>query len=72
MDGDRTIDPLALQRLGAALRVRYGIQSRVPFRLHRLVEQLRRMTKEDDYLAMQRTRCDWRSTLMHRSTRRAC
>jgi hypothetical protein len=50
MDGDRTIDPIALQRLGAALRVRYGIQSRVPLRLHRLIEQLRRMTKEDDYL----------------------
>jgi hypothetical protein len=50
MDGDRTLDPLALQRLGAALRVRYGIQSRVPFRLRSLVERLRRMTKEDDYL----------------------
>jgi hypothetical protein len=50
MDGDKTIGPLALQRLGEALRRQYGIQTRLPFRFYSLVEQLMRMTKEYDYL----------------------
>jgi hypothetical protein len=50
MNGDKTIGPLALQQLGEALQGGYGIQTRLPFRLYSLVEQLTRMTKEDDYL----------------------
>jgi hypothetical protein len=50
MDGDKTIGPLALQQLGEALQGGFGIQNRLPFRLYSLVEQLVRMTKEDDYL----------------------
>jgi hypothetical protein len=50
MDGDKTIGPLALQRLGEALRGGYGIQTRLPSRLQRLVEQLTHLTKEADYL----------------------
>ena len=50
MDGDRTIDPLALRRLGEALRWRYYMQTKLPSRLNRLVEQLKHVTKEDDYL----------------------
>jgi hypothetical protein len=50
MDGDKTIGPLALRRLGEALRGQYDIQTRPPFRLYSLVEQLKRMTKENDYL----------------------
>jgi hypothetical protein len=50
MDGDKTIGPLALQRLGEAFRRRYGIQTRLPFRLYSLVAQLARITKKDDYL----------------------
>ena len=50
MDGDKTIGPFALQQLGEALQGGYGIQTRLPFRLHSLVEQLVRMTKEADYL----------------------
>jgi hypothetical protein len=50
MDGDETIGPLALKRLAEALRGQNGIQTRLPFRLRSLVEQLMRMTKEDDYL----------------------
>jgi hypothetical protein len=50
MDGDETIGLLALRHIGEALRGRYGIQTRLPFRLCSLVAQLRRITKEDDYL----------------------
>ena len=51
MDGDRTIDPLALRRLGEALRWRYYMPKQSsPSRLNRLVEQLKHVTKEDDYL----------------------
>jgi hypothetical protein len=50
MGGDKTIDPVALLRIGEALRLRYGIQPRLPFRLYILVERLTRLTKEDDYL----------------------
>jgi hypothetical protein len=50
MDADETIGPLALRRIGEALRGRYVIQTRPPFRLYSLVKQLARITKEDDYL----------------------
>jgi hypothetical protein len=50
MDGHKTIGPLALQRLGEALRRQYGIRVRLPSRLYSLVEKLKRVTKEDDYL----------------------
>jgi hypothetical protein len=47
MDGDKTIGPLALQQLGEALQGGYGIQTRLPFRLHSLVEQL--VPRHSDY-----------------------
>jgi hypothetical protein len=50
MDADKTIGPFALRRIGEALRVRYSIHMRLPFQLYSLVEQLKRTTKEDDYL----------------------
>jgi hypothetical protein len=50
MDGDKTIGPLALQQLGQGLQGGFGIQTRLPFRLYSLVEQLLRTTKEDDYV----------------------
>jgi hypothetical protein len=71
MDGDKTIGPLALQQLGEALQGGYGIQTRLPFRLYSLVEQLTRMTKEDDYLDNAADACDWPSTRIPRPTRRA-
>jgi hypothetical protein len=49
MDGDNTIGLLALRRIGQALRARYSIRTRLPFRLYRLIAQLARITKEDDY-----------------------
>jgi hypothetical protein len=49
MNGDTTIGLLALQRIGAALRAGYSVRTRVPFRLYRLIAQLARITKEDDY-----------------------
>jgi hypothetical protein len=50
MNGGKTVGPLALQRIGEALRSLCRIPTRMPFRLHSLVAQLKRMTKEGDYL----------------------
>jgi hypothetical protein len=49
MDGDKTIGTIALRRIGEALRRRYYVPWMLPSRLHGLVRQLRRTTKEDDY-----------------------
>ena len=49
MDGNKTIGPLALRRIGEAFRRICGVPRKLPFRLHELVAQLRRATKEDDY-----------------------
>jgi hypothetical protein len=49
MDGDRTIGPLAMRRIGEAFRRVCGIPRKLPFRLYDLVAQLRRATKGDDY-----------------------
>ena len=50
MNGDKTVGPLALQRIGEALRSLCRTPMRVPFRLYSLVAQLKRMTREGDYL----------------------
>jgi hypothetical protein len=50
MDRDKTIDVIALWRIGEALRRRYYIPWMLPSRMYSLVEQLKRTTKEDDYL----------------------
>ena len=50
MNGDKTVGPLALQRIGEALRSLCRTPTRVPFRLYSLVAQLKRMTREGDYL----------------------
>ena len=49
MDGDKTIGPLALRRIGEAFRRIRGAPRKLPFRLYELVAQLRRATKEGDY-----------------------
>jgi hypothetical protein len=49
MDGDNTIGPLALRRIGEALRRMGGIPRKMPFHLYDLIAQLRRATKGDDY-----------------------
>ncbi len=49
MDGNKTIGPLALRRIGEAFRRICDIPRKLPFRLYDLVVQLRRATKEDDY-----------------------
>jgi hypothetical protein len=49
MDGNKTIGPLALRRIGEALRRMCGTPTKPPFRLYDLVAQLRRATKGDDY-----------------------
>jgi hypothetical protein len=49
MDGDKTIGPLALRRIGEAFRRISGIPRKLPLRLHELVALLRRATKQDDY-----------------------
>ena len=49
MNGDKTIGLLALQRIGEALRAGYSVRTRMPFRLYRLIAQLARKTREDDY-----------------------
>jgi hypothetical protein len=50
MDGDKTVGPFALRRIGEALRRSYYIPLRIPSRLCSLVRELGRITKEDDYL----------------------
>jgi hypothetical protein len=50
MNGDKTISPLALRRIGEVLRGQYGIEARLPFRLYCLVEQLTRITEEENCL----------------------
>jgi hypothetical protein len=49
MDGNETIGPLALRRIGEALRRMCGIPRKLPLCLYDLVAQLRRSTKEGDY-----------------------
>jgi hypothetical protein len=49
MDGNKTIGPLALRRIGEVLRKMCGIPRKLPLRLYDLIAQLRRVTKEDDY-----------------------
>jgi hypothetical protein len=49
MDGDKTIGPFALRRIGEALRSMCSIPRTLPLRLHELVALLRRATKGDDY-----------------------
>jgi hypothetical protein len=49
MDGNKTIGPLALRRIGEVLRNICGIPRKLPLRLYELIAQLRRVTKEDDY-----------------------
>jgi hypothetical protein len=49
MDGDKTIGPLALRRIGEAFRRICGIPRKLPFRLYDLVAQLRRVSKENEY-----------------------
>jgi hypothetical protein len=49
MDGNKTIGPLALRRIGEALRIMCGIPRKLPRRLYDLVAQLGRTTKEHDY-----------------------
>jgi hypothetical protein len=49
MDGEKTIGPLALRRIGEAFRRLSGVPKKLPFRLHELVAQLRRATKWEDY-----------------------
>jgi hypothetical protein len=49
MDGNKTIGPLALRRIGEAFRRICGAPRKLPFRLYDLVAQLRRATKQDDY-----------------------
>ena len=49
MDGNKTIGPLALRRIGEAFRRMRGVPRKLPFRLYELVAQLRRATKGDDY-----------------------
>jgi hypothetical protein len=49
MDGDQTIGPLALRRIGEAFRRMCGVPRKLPFRLYELVAQLRRATKGEDY-----------------------
>jgi hypothetical protein len=49
MDGNKTIGPIALRRIGEAFRRLCGIPRKLPFRLYELVAQLRRATKGDDY-----------------------
>ena len=56
MDGNKTIGPLALRRIGEALRRMCGISRKLPFRLHELVGLPRRATKQDDYLKLTRFR----------------
>jgi hypothetical protein len=48
MDGNKTIGPLALRRIGEVLRKICGIPRKLPLRLYDLIAQLRRVTKEDD------------------------
>jgi hypothetical protein len=50
MNGDKTVGPLALEQIGEALRSLCVIPTGMPFRLHTHVVQLKRITKEDDYL----------------------
>jgi hypothetical protein len=49
MDGNKTIGPLALRRIGEVLRKMCGIPRKLPLRLYDLIAQLRHVTKEDDY-----------------------
>jgi hypothetical protein len=49
MDGDKTIGPFGLRRIGEGLRRLCGIPRKLPFRLYDLIAQLRRATKGDDY-----------------------
>jgi hypothetical protein len=49
MDGNKTIGPLALRRIGEVLRKMCSIPRKLPLRLCDLIAQLRRVTKEDDY-----------------------
>ena len=62
MNGDKTVGPLALQRIGEALRSLCRTPTRVPFRLCSLVAQLKRITREGDYLTTPWRRCAWRNT----------
>jgi hypothetical protein len=48
---ENTIGPFALRRLGHLLRARYLLPTKLPFRLLSLIAQLKRTTKEDDYLS---------------------
>jgi hypothetical protein len=49
MDGDKTIGPLGLRRIGEVLRRMCGIPRKLPSRLYDLIAQLRRATKGHDY-----------------------
>jgi hypothetical protein len=49
MDGDKTIGPLGLRRIGEVLRRMCGIPRKLPCRLYDLIAQLRRAAKGHDY-----------------------
>jgi hypothetical protein len=47
--GDKTIGSTALRRIGGALRGLYDVPSKLPYRLFRLLSQLKRQTDADAY-----------------------
>jgi hypothetical protein len=49
VEGDKTIGSTALRRIGGALRGLYDVPSKLPYRLFRLLSQLKRQTDADAY-----------------------